>query len=149
MQTWIDQHFPVLFPVFLIALWCVVTAVVSQVGGWAILARQYRGSSEFMGEKWRMQSAQMRWRMSYNHCLTLGGSETGLYLSIMSPFRFRHPPLLIPWAEISVSRRHRFFLNYVRLSLGHEAGIPLLLRPTIAERLRRAAGNHWPVEKVG
>jgi len=96
-----------------------------------------------------MQSGQMRWLMSYNHCLTLGGNETGLYLSVLSLFRFQHPPLLIPWPEISVSRRRMFFLNYVRLSLGHEAGIPLLLRPTIAERLRRAAGSHWPVEEVG
>jgi hypothetical protein len=149
MQTWIDQHSAALFPVLLVALWCVVTAAISHVGGWAILARQYRYSSEFMGEKWRMQSGRMRWLMSYNNCLTLGGNETGLYLSVLSLFRFQHPPLLIPWPEISVSRQRRFFFNYVRLTLGREVKIPLLLRPTIAERLRRAAGSHWPVEAVG
>jgi hypothetical protein len=125
MQPWISQHFWVVFPVFFVVLWCAVMAIVSYVGGWTILARQYRYSSEFVGERWRMQSAQMRWWMNYNNCLTLGSNETGLYLSIMPLFRFCHPPLLIPWAEISVSRQCRFFLDYVRLCLGREVGIPL------------------------
>ena len=117
--------------------------------GWAILARQYR-YSRIHGRK----MADAKWPDAVADELqplphTWLQRDRSLYLSVLSLFRFQHPPLLIPWPEISVSRRRRFFRNYVRLSLGHEAGIPLLLRPTIAERLRRAAGSHWPVEEVG
>jgi hypothetical protein len=96
-----------------------------------------------------MQSGQMRWLTNYNNCLTLGSNDAGLYLSILLLFRFRHPPLLIPWNEISVSRRRIFFFHYMRLSLGRELGIPLWLRPQTAAKLRWAAGSHWPVEDVG
>jgi hypothetical protein len=46
----------------------------------------------------------------------------------MPLFRFRHPPLLIPWEEIAISRRQILFLSFVRFGLGREPDIPLYVR---------------------
>lgn len=91
----------------------------------------------------------MRWIASYGRCLTLGSGPSGLYLATMPLFRFRHPSLLIPWTDIEVKRRKVFFFWYVRLGLGRELDIPLWLRAPVAEKLRIAAGNQWPIEQVG
>jgi hypothetical protein len=45
----------------------------------------------------------MRWLASYGNCLTVGGNPQGLYLAVAPLFRFRQPPLLIPWEEVTVS----------------------------------------------
>ena len=84
----------------------------------------------------------------YGNCLTLRCNPKELYLAMMPLFRFKHPPLLIPWEEIAVSQRQILFLKFVRFGLGRELDIPLYLRPKLADKLRRAARDRWPFEPV-
>jgi hypothetical protein len=95
-----------------------------------------------------MQSGQMRGIAGYNHCLTVGCNPEGLYMAMTPMFQFRHPPLLVPWHEISVSRRKIIFWDYVRLGLGRELNIPFFVRPKLAQNLRLVAGDRWPTELV-
>lgn len=151
MQNWLDQHHDALWiiiPCYTVTLLLLVSAVISFIGGWTTLAKRFRLGQPFVGEKWRGQSAQMRWIAGYGNCLTLGCSPQGLYLAIMPLFRFRHPPLLIPWDEVKISRARILFFQYVRFGLGRDLDVPLYLRPRLADRLQRAAGNHWPIEEV-
>ena len=151
MQNWLDQHHDALWiiiPCYVVALWLLVSVVISYVGGWATLAKRFCLRSPFLGEKWSGQSGQMRWIAGYRNCLTLGCNDQGLYLAIMPLFRFRHPPLLIPWGEIKISRTRILFFRYVRFELGRELDISLYLRTRLADRLQRAAANHWPIEPV-
>ncbi len=151
MQNWLDQHQNVLWiiiPCYALALWLLVSAIISYMGGWTTLAKQFRFRPPFLGQKWSGRSAQMRWIAGYGNCLTLGCNQRGLYLAIMPLFRFRHPPLLIPWEEIKISRKKILFFSYVRFGLGRELDIPLYLRVRLADTLKRTAGNHWPIEQV-
>src|SRR4051794_28236208 len=103
MQNWIDNHHSALWfiiPAYGLLLWLFVSAVISLIGGWSALAKRFALNTPFLGKCWNRQSGQMRWIAGYGNCLTLGGSAEGLYLAISPLFRFRHPPLLIPWAEI-------------------------------------------------
>jgi hypothetical protein len=107
LQHWIDQHpsaFAAILPIYFLCLWFLVGAIISFIGGWFSLAKVYRTRVPFDGAKWRMQSGQMRRLTNYNNVLTLGVSPEGLYLASMFLFRFMHPPLLVPWSEIKVSR---------------------------------------------
>jgi hypothetical protein len=152
MQNWLDQHHSalwIIFPVCFLALWLLVSAVISFIGGWATLAKRFRFEQPFQGQRWTGQSGQMRGLAGYGNCLTVGCNPDGLYLATMPLFRFRHPPLLVPWNEITVSQRRILFFRFVRFSLGHELNIPLYLRWKLAEKVRRAAGNGWPIESVG
>jgi hypothetical protein len=150
-QPFIDQHpwvFVAIFPIYFLALWLLVGAVISLVGGWYSLARLYRSRVPFNGTKWTMQSGQMRYRTNYNRVLTLGADQQGLFLSSMFLFRFLHPPLLIPWAEIKVRRSKGWFFEYVIFTLGSELAIPLRIRARLGDDLRKDARGSWPTEEI-
>lgn len=151
MQNWINRHYEalwVIFPLYFVVIWLLVSAIISFVGGWTALAKRFRFTGEFEGARWKGQSGQMRLITSYHNCLTLGCSREGLYLAVMPLFRFRHPPLLIPWDEIAVSRRRLLFMPYVRFQLGRGLDIPLWVREKVGEKLRYAAGERWPIEQL-
>jgi len=138
-----------MIPAYIVALGLLLPGLISYIGGWTALAKRFRLREPFVGERWWGQSGQMRSIAGYNHCLTIGSSPQGLYLAMMPLFSFRHPPLLVPWNEITVSRRQSRFFGSVRLGLTRELDIPLGLRPKLADKLKRAAGDRWPVELVG
>lgn len=152
MQDWINTHTGalwVIIPLYVVFLLQLGGLVASRVGGWAALAREYRLRATFIGSSWRMQSAEMRFMTGYNNCLTVGANADGLYLGTVFLLRFAHPPLFVPWREISVRRSKVWiFGEYVRMQLGHELQIPFLIRPSLASKLRDVAGGSWPVESI-
>ena len=138
----------IVVPVFLVSfvgLWLLVLVVIGKLSGWATLAQQFPSGNSFEGEVWKWQSARMR-GTNFNSCLTIGSSIRGLYLALIAPLRFRSPALLIPWGEITVSRRRVFLVELVCLELGREQKISFCIRPHLAERLQRAAGGYWPAQ---
>jgi hypothetical protein len=123
--------------------------IISRVSGWFVLARRFRLAGGFDGVSFGFQSGQMRWLANYGNCLTLGANQDGLYLATMFLFRFMHPPLLVPWSEIKVVRKKRWiFGEYVTFQMGRELAIPLRITGGPADRLREAAGIHWPIEET-
>jgi hypothetical protein len=132
----------------IVVIWVVVLLVISRLGGWALLAEQYRCLEPFSGPCWNFQCGQFRWFASYNNCLTVGADPRGLFLRIFPLFRVAHPPLFIPWREISVSRHKVLWIKQVQFRLGHELQVPLTIRDGLAQKLQSAAGSSWPVEPV-
>ena len=128
------------------AMVALIMVLISHWGGWASLAGQYRSEQPFPGPVWKFQCGQFRWLASYNNCLTVGADAHGLFLGILFPFRIAHPPLFIPWREISVTRRKVLWAKMVRFRLGTDLQVPLTIRESLAEKLQRAAGSSWPVE---
>jgi hypothetical protein len=151
MQNWLDQHQSALwfiFPAYFVALWLFVCAIISLISGWTTLARRFQSTVPFVGKKWTCQSGQMRLFSGYHNCLTVGCNREGLYLATMLMFRFRHPPLLVPWTEIAISEKKILFFRFVRFDLGHELEIPLFLRLKLAQNLKREAGDQWPMQAI-
>ena len=146
MQPWANTLFSI--SVFLI-LWTLVPIVISYLSGWASLAGQFRFHDTFSGSRWSWQSAQMRFMMNYNRCLTIGATEQGLYLAMNPLFRLGHPALFIPWSEVSVTTQKRLFFPGTRFQLGRENPVSLWVRQTLADRLKTVAGKGWPIECVG
>jgi hypothetical protein len=85
---------------------------------------------------------------NYNHLLTIGVSQQGLYLASMFLFRFIHTPLLIRWSDIKVRRTKSWIFEYVVFTLGRKLAIPLRVRESLGMRLRESAGTDWPVEEI-
>ncbi len=87
----------------------------------------------------------MRWGANYNNCLIIGADPTGLYLSTLFFRRIGHPPLFIPWPEISLrGRRKILFVEFVEFRLGREERIPFSIRAGLADKIRPAAATSWP-----
>jgi hypothetical protein len=147
MRHFIDTQFPVIFPIFFVVLWCTIGLLAAYLTGWAALARRFRLTAPFTGETWSWQSARMRWSTHYGGCLTVGADPSGLYLSVLFPFRIGHPPLFLPWHEVSVWRRWKVLgLRNVELRLGQEEQLPFQISGNLADRIQAAAGSSWPVE---
>jgi hypothetical protein len=138
-------HRPEAFLAFFAGLWVVIAFLVSQMGGWAELAQVYRTTEPFAGRKRTWQCAAMRWFMSYNNCLTVGADARGLYLSIFPLFRIGHPPLLIPWSELSAQRKKRWFGEQVELHFARAEAVPLRINLELAAFLAAASEGAWRV----
>ena len=132
------------FPVLFVPMWVLVCLLVARIGGWSLLAEIYRSSEPFEGSKWRFQSAQMRWWMNYNNCLTVGTNSRGLYLATFLLFRPGHPPLFVPWTDVSVNRRPGILFTYWDFRFRRAPDLSFRINDRLKERIAGAAGRSWP-----
>ena len=143
---WLFNHPPFLALAFAAqaALGFYILALMS---GWNRLSKRFRNKETFYGETWSFQSARMRSLISFGSALTMGADESGLYMAVFPLFRLCHPPLLIPWSEVSIIPGERGLIFKKRLLLlGRREAISLSISSSLAQNLKEAAGNAWPVE---
>lgn len=127
-----------------VAVWVAILNVLARVGGWATLAEVYPAAGLFEGDRWWFQSAQLRWRVNYGGVLTVGANPRGLYLSVLLPFRIGHPPLFIPWTDISINERKGLGASYFEFRFRRAPGIPVRVMERLGRRMAEAAGRAWP-----
>lgn len=145
MREWLDAYLPYLAPIFIIGSWLLVIYLIALTGGWRLLAQRFRAAGKIQGRRWSMQSASMRWMTRYNNGLTIGADETGLYIVPTLLFRMGHPPLYIPWMEITAQDKTEFFfLKSVELRLGRSEQVPFRISAKLAAEIQAAAGPGWP-----
>ena len=100
------------------------------------MARDYRANSLFDGQKLWLKSATMRRWTNYNNCVNIGANNYGLYLSVLPLFRVGHPPLFIPWADISTEAASRRLLpDIVKFSFAKQPEVPVILSKKLAGRI--------------
>jgi hypothetical protein len=125
-------------PLLFIPLWCAVSVFLAFMGGWRKLAMTYRASNPFFGKKFYFQSASMRRMTKYNRVLIIGANREGMFLSVLFIFRLGHPPLFIPWAEISFKDKEEKFFDRCEIALARCPDIPI----TISKRLMGKISIH-------
>ena len=112
--------------------------LLSNISGWRSLSKDYRANIPFNGKKLRMKSATMRWGTNYGGCLTIGANREGLYLAIFPIFRINHPPLFIPWKDISTEKGKQFvFFNIVKFIFHKSSNVHLAVSEKLADRIFR------------
>src|SRR5215467_6210410 len=83
--------------------WLVLTGALSFLSGWRELAKRFRSNETIEGERFRFRSAAVGWPafpVSYGGILFATVGPRGFTLSILFPYRFLHPPLVIPWSQV-------------------------------------------------
>jgi hypothetical protein len=120
---------------FAALVWCLVLGLASVVGGWRRLAGPYGDTTLFAGDVTRFASAQFGWA-SYSGALSVGASDMGLFLATIPIFRPFHPPLFIPWTEISAEPFASRFGSGVRLAFASAPGVRVTLSGRAATRAR-------------
>lgn len=135
------------FPLFFVALWLGICGLFAFVSGWRSLATQFIARARPEGKRFRFVSGSMglRWLpVRYNNCLSVTVAPAAMHLSILFPFRFLSPPLLIPWGDVeTIERRRLFFFTYHVLTLKRQwPRISLFGRAgTAVQQAFAAAGN--------
>ena len=109
-------------PAFVI-FWLAICGALSLMGGWYELSRRFKSNDAIDGERFYFRSAAIGrgiFPVSYGNCLFVTVGSTGLALSVLFPFRFLHPRLVIPWTDIERCEKVKYwFTNQVAV---HVAG---------------------------
>lgn len=121
-----------------------IMALIARVSGWTTLSMQYPASEPISGTRWHGQSAELARNCNYGGCVTFWANERGFGLVPFFLFRFQHPPLFIPWRDVSVQHRRWWVFEFVRLEVGRSPPLPITISPRLAKRLSDAAGSAWP-----
>ena len=129
------------FPLFFLSLWAFISLILSFVGGWMSLAKAYPHQGQATGKLFRFRSASLRWGTTYNHCLTFGVSQSGLYVAQFFPFRLFHHALFIPWHDIQSRPFNQWFFSGVELVTNGMPAFPIRISTTLAWELS-SESNH-------
>jgi hypothetical protein len=129
-------------------VWILVCWIISRISGWALLEKAYpaQDAASLDGETWRFQSIQMRWATNYGNCVTVKTNSLGLGLSVLWLLRLGHPPLLIPWADITIHRvrRSRFFPALVEFSFRLEPSVPVRVSNKLFMKILGSSDRYYP-----
>jgi hypothetical protein len=129
--------FLVAFPM----IWAMAAVLVARLGGWARLGREYPAQPQNGGRRFRFQSGRMRFWTGYGSCLMIGSDPLGLHLAVLFIFRPGHPPLFIPWSEVSVCEDRVPTRRGVALSFIRAPEIPLILNTKLMSELAQASSG--------
>jgi len=135
--------FAVCFPIFFATVWGLLCFLVALIGGWRTLAKRFRASDPFNRTTFHFQTAWMRFATHYGRCLTFGADADGLSIVPFVLFRLAHPPLFIPWTEVTrVGPRGFWIFRRVLFHLGALEQIPLSIPDRLDRKLQsERAGN--------
>jgi hypothetical protein len=132
-------YFLIAFPL----LWFVVTMVLSVLSGWFGLMERYPNRDEKPVVILANQSGSVG-SVSMRGILKLSVCPSGLRIGIMRIFGPFCRDFLVPWSDITVTRSDRFFWKVAKLSFGQPSNGNLKVFADVADRIARAATNHWP-----
>ena len=137
MSTYPFESFPAAsYILFFIILWICVCKLLSAIGGWRSLAGDYQAHASFDGQKLWFKSVTLRRWTNYNNCVNMGADKYGLFLSVFLIFRIGHPPLYIPWTDISTEAVSRRFLpDIVKLTFAKQPEVPAMISQKLAARI--------------
>ncbi len=118
-QTALLLFIPVFFVLFGGGLAAAVMTILSFVGGWRAMAGRFPAPPNFTeGKLFTWQSGRIG-MVNYNNVLRVRVSAQGLHLACGFPFHFMHPPLLIPWAQITNLEQQKVLAwQVIRLTIG-------------------------------
>ncbi len=74
----------------------------------------------------------------------MGADARGLYLSVFFLFRFGHPPIFVPWRDITITEKQIFKMKLLELRFRKTENLPVRLAAKLGDRLAIAAGANWP-----
>jgi len=140
-----DSPIPLWLPFALlgfVALWICLVYLLALVSGWHHLARHFRAQEQPSG---KTRSAgpfnttiYLRKGNLYQNILRLTADDDALYLSVVFLFRTGHPPLRIPWSEITIAPARLWLSTKVMVTLGTEEKIPMYISRSTAQKINLA-----------
>ena len=125
-------------------VWIGILRFASAVSGWRALAAQYPAREPFSGPIRRFEHIRLGWS-NYQNCVNVGASGEGLYLTLWFLFRPFHPPLFIPWSELSAKVARGWLVNRLELRFNLCPGIILLVSEQLGRQIAADANRAWSV----
>lgn len=140
-----EQLWVLFFPVIFVGMWTLISYMIATMGGWDTLATLYPCNSKFKGKLFRFSSGRFGAMAGYGSCLTLGSNPQGLYLAVWFPFRIGHPPLFIPWSDITAHNKKLLFFPSVELEFSKSPGNIFRISKSLAEKIAKESDGHLKI----
>lgn len=119
----------------IIVIFSLFSKFFSYLDGWHELAKKYKATREFMGEKFGFQSAYMGFiigRSSYN----FGANGKELLLGTNIFFRTGHPDLIIPLKIINGNQQGERVVLMID-------GLRININKILADKIVKASKSNW------
>ncbi len=128
----------------LVIVWFAMCGLLSLMSGWCFLAGKFKSDESIEGERFYFRSGAIGWRgwpIEYRNCLFVTVGTKGLALSVLFPFRFLHPRLVIRWSAIERCENVKFW--FIKHVVVHVAGFNrrLLFRGDLGGKILAAWGE--------
>ena len=135
---------PLYYAIFFLLFWLLFNFIVSRLTGWAQMAAHYRNAGGLPEKVWRFQTIGTRWGMGYKGSANVGADSRGLHLSLFFIFRLGHPPLFVPWRDITITEKQVFKSKELELRFRKTEDLPVRIFTKLGDHLAEAAGSNWP-----
>ena len=144
MNSLIARNVAVFFPLFFASMWLVVTTILAVLSGWFRLMARFPDQNIEPLLRLRWRSGTMGMGVGMRGILTLSVCPSGLRVGMMRIFGPFCRDFLVPWEDISVTRKTMFYWPFARLQFGNPAIGTLSIPAHLADQLARAAMGNWP-----
>ena len=125
------------FPVLFVGIWSFVCVLLATMSGWSGLAARFKAPPDLRGTPLPSGWASRVGFVSYRGTLSFEATPEGLIARVMRLFPF-HPPLLLPWRALSLTRGGGFFTAG---TLTVEGGATFSLNEEAFQSVERALGG--------
>ncbi|MEM8863040.1 MAG: hypothetical protein AAGD96_32415 [Chloroflexota bacterium] len=137
----------VAFLIFFPALWSAISLLSSFLWGWNAMAQRYSGQipEHEINNQFTWRSGRFGWG-GYSGVLTFTVSDHDLGISVLFLYRAGHPPLRIPFSEITATEEI-MLMREVHMAFD---GIPdrkLKISKVLAEQIEQASNGNWTFER--
>ncbi len=137
----------IIVPLVFIGFWRFFCFCISAAAGWNKLARFYRAENEFTGKLHKHNNCTLG-GSRYQSALYLGSNQKGLYISVLFFIRWSHPPLFIPWSEITPTHtKDTFKQDIVEFEFAKNPGQPLKIYYELARTLAKYSDGFFILGK--
>ena len=131
-------------------LWIFAIFILSQFSGWAGLAEHYKSDRPINASKSRFRTMSLGrgtiLDVNFSNVVTLEGDSEAIALSLMFPFHFYHPRLVIPLQDIS-AETFRYFgiLKAVRFTFSKSPQTKLTALRSWANWVEQNSNGAWSI----
>ena len=134
------------FSALFVVVWRLAEHAFARLGGWHALAQFYRASGPPDGPTFRGSAVSFGLVRYWDWVqFTAGGAGLGFACQLRSTNA--HPPLFVPWSELTMVRRGFWPFHWVDLGFAKAPKVRVSIMPGLAERLVRAGGEAVRIQK--
>ncbi|MGI9627569.1 MAG: hypothetical protein ACR2QM_12085 [Longimicrobiales bacterium] len=145
--TQLDRNVPliavVLGAALFITIWIAVSLILSFVGGWRALAREYRAPHPVPDGAWVERRVLFSGSARYKNVLRLRANDAGIFISVAPMFRIGHPPLFLPWEDLFTMPSGSAPAGYTEIRFRRVSSPRMLVSDSTLQRLDESAPRPW------
>jgi hypothetical protein len=144
LAAFVEENIAIVFPLFFVTLWMMVTTILALLSGWFRLMAEYPDQSAEPVLRLRGQSGMMGLGVSMSGVLILSVCPAGLRVGMMRVFGPFCRDFFVPWESIAITRKTILFWPVARLQFGNPVVGTLSISARSANRMARMATGWWP-----